>query len=80
MMDEFNRKIAKAITPGSYLVDIFPILDILPKSLAPWKREANEDFLRYSAMFEERFMSVKEKKVLTQWRSLGINQSWPSSM
>ncbi|THU93090.1 cytochrome P450 [Dendrothele bispora CBS 962.96] len=63
MMNEFNRKIAEAHSPGAYLVEILPVLDFLPKSLAKWKRDADEDFLQYSAKFEEKYMAVKNRKL-----------------
>ena len=43
MVDKINyfvEKLCTSAAPGQYLVDMFPVLDYLPRALAPWKREA----------------------------------------
>ena len=45
--------LANACMPGKSMVDIFPLLNHLPLSLAKWKRDALEWHKRESQMFEE---------------------------
>jgi hypothetical protein len=62
-MEEFMRRATEALHPGAHLVETFPILDCLPDFLAKWRRRAKEDFVKFSAKFEEMFLGVKEKFV-----------------
>lgn len=38
-----SQNIASAFTPGKYWVEDFPLLDIFPAFLSPWKRKLNAD-------------------------------------
>ncbi|KAJ3882853.1 cytochrome P450 [Lentinula edodes] len=49
------HRFTNALYPGSYLVDVLPILDYLPATIAKWKMNAQKDFSRISAIFETYF-------------------------
>jgi len=34
--DEYNERLGHALTPGSYLVDIFPLMKHIPERSEPW--------------------------------------------
>lgn len=47
----FTETLARALAPGSHLVDLIPVLDIFPAWLAKWKRTAQEFYEDHSAAF-----------------------------
>ncbi|KAF5343046.1 hypothetical protein D9758_011155 [Tetrapyrgos nigripes] len=41
-INDFVHRLTRAALPGTYLVEIFPVVRYLPEALAPWKKEGNE--------------------------------------
>ncbi|THU89041.1 cytochrome P450 [Dendrothele bispora CBS 962.96] len=62
-MENLADRVSKALLPGAYLVEIFPILSSLPLFLSKWKRDAQRDFRSFSKVFEDMFLSIKDKFV-----------------
>ncbi|THV01861.1 cytochrome P450 [Dendrothele bispora CBS 962.96] len=58
-MDDMMARIITAVLPGGHLVEAFPILDFLPDVVAKWRREAKEDFRRFTAKFEQLYFRIK---------------------
>ncbi|KUI55459.1 Steroid 17-alpha-hydroxylase/17,20 lyase [Cytospora mali] len=42
-LETVSKNIADAFTPGKYWVDEFPLLDIFPTIISPWKQKLNAD-------------------------------------
>ncbi|KAK7453304.1 hypothetical protein VKT23_011979 [Stygiomarasmius scandens] len=59
--DKFTSCIAKAAMPGAYLVELFPILNILPSWVVKWKRDALEWHLKQTEMLEGYLENVRER-------------------
>ena len=57
-MREVNEKMTKTAIAGRYLVDSIPILNYLPRFLAPWKDEADKLFNETLALFSKHVNSV----------------------
>lgn len=62
IMEHMDR-LVKSTLPGSFLVDIFPIMMYIPSWLAPWKREGLEWHRKDSIMFQEFMGEVKTNVV-----------------
>ena len=58
-----TARVASAVVPGRYLVDIFPAMKHLPNWLAKWKREGLAWHARESQMFEGFNQGVRERVV-----------------
>ena len=59
-----TARIASAVVPGRYLVDIFPVMKHFPTWIAKWKRDAKEWFKKDTKMFEE-FMEDVDKRTVS---------------
>lgn len=57
-----TARIAAAVVPGAYLVELFPALNYLPVWLAKWKREGLEWHEQETRMFQAFNAKVREKK------------------
>ncbi|KAK7052571.1 cytochrome P450 [Favolaschia claudopus] len=51
----------KNLTPGMHLVDTFPILDMLPDFLAPWRARAKKEHEREIELYGRLSMQVKAR-------------------
>jgi hypothetical protein len=58
------HRLGHACLPGSFLVDIFPVLKHLPATIAPWKKEGMEWYRKDTAMFQK-FMDQVESQVVS---------------
>ena len=58
-----TARIASAVVPGRYLVDILPIMKHLPTSIAKWKREGLQWHEAETKMFEEFNQGVSDRMV-----------------
>ena len=58
-----TARIASAVVPGRYLVDIFPVMKHLPAAVAKWKREGLEWHARETEMFESFNQGVSDRMV-----------------
>jgi hypothetical protein len=54
---------AKNHEPGAFLVDIFPILEHLPRWCSKWRRDAEKLFRYFDSKFQDMFYEVKKKVV-----------------
>ncbi|KAH8913348.1 cytochrome P450, partial [Atractiella rhizophila] len=59
-MRRVNDLMARTAVPGAYLVDSFPLINYLPKFLAPWKREADEIFEDTLELFRSHVNDVRQ--------------------
>lgn len=57
------NRIVHAALPGTYLVEIFPLMKYLPSWMAKWKREGLEWHAKDSKMLEGLLLAVKERVV-----------------
>ena len=62
-MNHFVEKVGNAAVPGAYLVDIFPVLQHLPRSLSQWRFEVESLFKDFDTRFQEMFLNVKSQVV-----------------
>ena len=53
----------RALAPGEFLVDTFPVMAYIPAWMAKWKREGEEWFNRVTSLFVGFFTDVEEKMV-----------------
>lgn len=53
------EELTSAAVPGRHLVDSLPILNILPKFLAPWKKSAERIFNNQEKLFYGHMQDVK---------------------
>lgn len=60
---DLMRNIVEGMTPGKWMVEIFPILNYLPRPLAPWKRLGEALFRRQAKFFLDHF--AKAQNVLS---------------
>ncbi|KAJ7611372.1 cytochrome P450 [Mycena polygramma] len=60
-VNDFITRIARAAFPGSHLVDFFTWMNYLPKSLAPWKRDAEDWYRKDSKVFEDLYAEAKHR-------------------
>lgn len=56
-----SQNIASAFTPGKYWVEDFPLLDIFPTFLSPWKRKLTADHRFEMALFEGLLRGVEAR-------------------
>ncbi|KAK7705172.1 hypothetical protein SLS64_008066 [Diaporthe eres] len=54
-----SQNIASAFTPGKYWVEDFPLLDIFPTFVSPWKRKLTADHRFEMALFERLLHGVE---------------------
>lgn len=57
-----TARIANAVVPGAYLVEIFPFLNYFPAWLSKWKRDATEWHEQETEMFLELNAGGADKK------------------
>ncbi|VDB95682.1 unnamed protein product [Peniophora sp. CBMAI 1063] len=50
-INEFSEYAASAAAPGAYWVEVMPWMRHIPSVLAPWKRQAQEHYKFYNALF-----------------------------
>ena len=62
-INTFNEIGADYSLPGNYLVEFFPWMKYIPSSIAKWKRTAEEQNKKYSAMFEAMLHDVEDRIV-----------------
>ncbi|KAF5336245.1 hypothetical protein D9758_014353 [Tetrapyrgos nigripes] len=60
-MNTFIECIARVGVPGAYLVDSLPMLENLPRWLSKWKRDAEQEFKKFTLKFEVMFTAIKDK-------------------
>ncbi|KAF3761018.1 hypothetical protein M406DRAFT_73466 [Cryphonectria parasitica EP155] len=60
-LEVVSRNIASAFTPGRYWADAFPILDIFPAFLSPWKRKLKADHVFESGLFNRLLRVVEDR-------------------
>jgi hypothetical protein len=63
LAQDVAHRITVACMPGSFLVDVFPVMKYLPEAIAPWKKEGMEWHRRDTAMFQELMDEVKNQMV-----------------
>lgn len=56
-----SQNIGSAFTPGKYWVEDFPLLDIFPTFLSPWKRKLTADHRFEMALFEGLLRGVEAR-------------------
>lgn len=64
-----SQNIASAFTPGKYWVEDFPLLDIFPTFLSPWKKKLTADHRFEMALFEGLLRGVEVRLDRGQWGS-----------
>ncbi|KAJ3781624.1 cytochrome P450 [Lentinula aff. detonsa] len=52
-LSNIGHRFTSSLYPGAYLVEVLPILDYVPATLARWKRNAQRDFGRISETFQK---------------------------
>ncbi|KAK7462289.1 hypothetical protein VKT23_007889 [Stygiomarasmius scandens] len=60
-MNEVVEVLSNATVPGAYLVDIFPILEHLPRCLSGWRYTAERYFQKFDSRFQQLFLTIKDK-------------------
>ncbi|KZT06281.1 cytochrome P450 [Laetiporus sulphureus 93-53] len=60
-INNMAARITKSSYPGTHLVEFFTFLEYLPKSLAKWKREADEWYQRYTVGFEKSYEVIHDR-------------------
>ena len=69
---EFVNRLVRALLPGAYLVEIFPMMEHLPTWMAPWKKWGVEWYKKDSEMFQGFYDGVAKSlvswKIRTRWR------------
>ena len=63
---EFVNRLVRALLPGAYLVEIFPMMEHLPTWMAPWKKWGVEWYKKDSEMFQGFYDGVA--KSLVSWK------------
>ena len=58
-----SARIVIEMKTGGHLVEFFPILNHVPRSLAKWKREAEDFFISYSKVFEGMYTEIQARVV-----------------
>lgn len=67
---ELMSSLIEKMTPGKWMVDVVPVLNYLPRPLAPWKRVGDELHQREAKLFTENM--IKAQKAPTWNWSKGI--------
>lgn len=57
------HRLARACLPGSFLVEIFPVMKRVPNWMAKWKREGEEWHCKDTAVFEGLMNDVRKEVV-----------------
>ena len=73
-----TARIASAVVPGSFLVDVFPAMRHLPEWAAKWKREGRAWHRAETEMFEGFNRDVRERMV-RRAASLSLARASPAS-
>ncbi|THH03981.1 hypothetical protein EW146_g10300 [Bondarzewia mesenterica] len=60
-VNDFVARVARAGLPGAHLVEFFPWMIYIPRSLAKWKREAQDWHVNDSRMLEGLFNEVRDR-------------------
>lgn len=63
VMANFARRIIHALSPGAYWVEYFPWMQHLPRSIAKWKRDAQDSYECDSRTFEGYLSDVDKRLV-----------------
>lgn len=58
-IDELMSRLTEKMTPGKWMVDIFPILNYLPRFMAPWKRVGDELHERHEKLFVDNMTNAQ---------------------
>jgi len=62
-MNEVVEAHSEATVPGAYLVDVFPVLERLPRCLSWWKYTTERQFRKFDSKFQKMFLEIKKKVV-----------------
>jgi len=60
-VQEIVENFAREVYPGAHLVDAFPVLDLLPDFLAPWRRTAKANHIKEVEFYSSLALEVKER-------------------
>ncbi|KAI0064320.1 cytochrome P450 [Artomyces pyxidatus] len=55
---DFVTRVTQALIPGAYLVELFTWMKYIPSRYAKWKREAEQEHTKFSAVFENLYNNV----------------------
>ncbi|KAF9074345.1 cytochrome P450 [Rhodocollybia butyracea] len=61
-LNDMAHRLTTSVYPGTHLVEIFPILDYFPSFMTKWKRDAKEDYKKFTTFFEQCFEEALEHK------------------
>lgn len=67
-LDIVSRNIGSAFTPGKYCVEDYPLLDVFPAIVSPWKRKLNADHKFESDLFGRLLQSVEDRLACSEAR------------
>lgn len=62
-VNDFMTRIVRAAFPGSHYVEFFPWMKYLPRSIAKWKRDAEEWYRKDSKVFGDLYSEAKHRVV-----------------
>lgn len=57
---DLMTRLIDGMTPGKWMVDVFPVLNYLPRPLAPWKKAGDELYERQATLFTENFVKAQK--------------------
>lgn len=69
------HRLVRAVLPGAYLVEIFPVMKRLPTWIAPWKKWGLEWYKKDSEMFEGFYDGVA--KTMVSWNKTELEHENP---
>ncbi|THH22507.1 hypothetical protein EUX98_g8187 [Antrodiella citrinella] len=69
-INDFMHRVEQSARPGEYIVDIFPILNYLPESLAPFKKNGLKAFTEDSKLFSGLFKDARAREGSTCFTTL----------
>jgi hypothetical protein len=72
LFEGFNLGLARAAMPGAYMVEMLPWLKYVPSMFAKWKRDAENFFATYSALFNDLF-EMTRKTIVSEISPLLFN-------
>ncbi|KAI0066937.1 cytochrome P450 [Artomyces pyxidatus] len=55
---EFSGRLTRALLPGAHLVELLPWMKHIPSRYAKWKREGEEQHMKFTKVFENMYRSV----------------------
>ncbi|KAJ7720444.1 cytochrome P450 [Mycena metata] len=58
---DFMARLVRAALPGSHYIEFFPWMKYIPSSMAKWKRDAEEWYLKDSKVFEDLYTEAKHR-------------------